>query len=104
MTVRRLPKWIVPVLLVAATGVSLITAIHALARPSNDADAVINSLRASGYRVTVTRIGSGHPDNCTVQSVNQQSPVSNVASARDMRNRPTSVPVSTKAAHVTLAC
>ncbi|MGH3955955.1 hypothetical protein [Mycobacteroides salmoniphilum] len=94
----------IPVLVAAATGLSLVTAIHALARPSNDADAVINSLQASGYRVTVTRIGSGHPDNCVVQSVNQQSPVSNVASARDMRNRPTSVPVSTKVAHVTLAC
>ncbi|ALM17009.1 hypothetical protein H8Z55_12470 [Mycobacteroides abscessus] len=93
-----------PVLLTAATGLSLITAINALAVPANDADAVINSLQASGYRVTVTRIGSGHQDNCVVQSVNQQSPVSNVASARDMRNRPTSVPVSTKVAHVTLAC
>ncbi|ALR14153.1 hypothetical protein MYCSP_12395 [Mycobacteroides saopaulense] len=92
------------VLVTAAAGLSLMTAIHAMARPSNDADAVINSLQASGYRVTVTRIGSGHPDNCVVQSVNQQSPVSNVASARDMRNRPTSVPVSTKVAHVTLAC
>ncbi|MUM18385.1 hypothetical protein FZI91_18400 [Mycobacterium sp. CBMA271] len=101
---RRLPAWLVPALLAAAACLSLTTAIHALARPSNDADAVINSLRASGYRVTVTRVGSGHPDNCTVQSVNQQSPVSNVASARDMRNRPTSVPVSTKVAHVTLAC
>ncbi|MBF9521817.1 Uncharacterised protein [Mycolicibacterium phlei] len=104
MTVRRLPGGFIPVLLVAASSFSLATAIHAHARPSNDADAVINSLQASGYRVTVTRIGSGHPDNCTVQSVNQQSPVSNVASARDMRNRPTSVPVSTKVAHVTLAC
>lgn len=93
-----------PVLLTAATGLSLIAAINALAVPANDADAVINSLQASGYRVTVTRIGSGHQDNCVVQSVNQQSPVSNVASARDMRNRPTSVPVSTKVAHVTLAC
>lgn len=93
-----------PVLLTAATGLSLITAINALAVPANDADAVINSLQASGYRVTVTRIGSGHQDNCVVRSVNQQSPVSNVASARDMRNRPTSVPVSTKVAHVTLAC
>lgn len=93
-----------PVLLTAATWLSLITAINALAVPANDADAVINSLQASGYRVTVTRIGSGHQDNCVVQSVNQQSPVSNVASARDMRNRPTSVPVSTKVAHVTLAC
>ncbi|MDO3103497.1 hypothetical protein [Mycobacteroides abscessus] len=93
-----------PVLLTAATGLSLITAINALAVPANDADAVINSLQASGYRVTVTRIGSRHQDNCVVQSVNQQSPVSNVASARDMRNRPTSVPVSTKVAHVTLAC
>ncbi len=101
---RRLPKGLIPVLVAAATGLSLVTAIHALARPSNDADAVINSLQASGYRVTVTRLGSGHPDNCVVQSVNQQSPVSNVASARDMRNRPTSVPVSTKVAHVTLAC
>ncbi|WP_100501522.1 hypothetical protein [Mycobacteroides abscessus] len=93
-----------PVLFTAATGLSLITAINALAVPANDADAVINSLQASGHRVTVTRIGSGHQDNCVVQSVNQQSPVSNVASARDMRNRPTSVPVSTKVAHVTLAC
>lgn len=101
---RRLPKGLIPMVVAAATGLSLATAIHALARPSNDADAVINSLQASGYRVTVTRIGSGHPDNCVVQSVNQQSPVSNVASARDMRNRPTSVPVSTKVAHVTLAC
>lgn len=47
-----------PVLLTAATGLSLITAINALAVPANDADAVINSLQASGYRVTVTRIGS----------------------------------------------
>lgn len=101
---RRLSAGLIPVFVTAATGLSLITAIHALARPSNDADAVINSLQSSGYRVTVTRIGSGHPDNCVVQSVNQQSPVSNVASARDMRNRPTSVPVSTKVAHVTLAC
>ncbi|TDZ90920.1 hypothetical protein CCUG62472_04174 [Mycobacteroides salmoniphilum] len=101
---RRLPAGSIPVFVAAATGLSLITAIQALARPSNDADAVINSLQASGYRVTVTRIGSAHPDNCVVQSVNQQSPVSNVASARDMRNRPTSVPVSTKVAHVTLAC
>ncbi|MBA0046837.1 hypothetical protein [Mycobacterium sp. NPDC050853] len=93
-----------PALAAAAAVLSLATAIHALARPSNDADAVINSLQSSGYRVTVTRLGSGHPDNCVVQSVNQQSPVSNVASARDMRNRPTSVPVSTKVAHVTLAC
>ncbi|WP_198539879.1 hypothetical protein [Mycobacteroides franklinii] len=104
MTVRRLSRWPIPGLLVAAAGLSLISAGEALARPSNDADAVINSLQASGYRVTVTRIGSGHQDNCVVQSVNQQSPVSNVAGARDMRNRPTSVPVSTKVAHVTLAC
>jgi len=102
--VRRSTARGLPVLLTAATGLSLITAINALAVPANDADAVINSLQASGYRVTVTRIGSGHQDNCVVQSVNQQSPVSNVASARDMRNRPTSVPVSTKVAHVTLAC
>ncbi|OHU19381.1 hypothetical protein BKG76_20635 [Mycobacteroides franklinii] len=93
-----------PVLLAAVAGLSLVTAVQALAVPANDADAVINSLQASGYRVTVTRIGSGHQDNCVVQSVNQQSPVSNVAGARDMRNRPTSVPVSTKVAHVTLAC
>ncbi|WP_286142113.1 MULTISPECIES: hypothetical protein [unclassified Mycobacterium] len=99
-----MPTGLISVFAAAATGLSLITAIHALAGPSNDADAVINSLQSSGYRVTVTRIGSGHPDNCVVQSVNQQSPVSNVASARDMRNRPTSVPVSTKVAHVTLAC
>lgn len=101
---RRFPAGSIPVLLAAVAGLSLVTAIHALAVPANDADAVIKSLQASGYRVTVTRIGSGHQDNCVVQSVNQQSPVSNVAGARDMRNRPTSVPVSTKVAHVTLAC
>ncbi len=101
---RRYAAGSIPVLLAAVAGLSLVTAVHALAVPANDADAVINSLQASGYRVTVTRIGSGHQDNCVVQSVNQQSPVSNVAGARDMRNRPTSVPVSTKVAHVTLAC
>lgn len=95
---------LLPCLCVTAVGASLVTAVHTLAVPANDADAVISSLQASGYRVTVTRIGSGHQDNCVVQSVNQQSPVSNVAGARDMRNRPTSVPVSTKVAHVTLAC
>ncbi len=101
---RRFTPGALPVLLTAIAGLSLVTAVQAWAVPANDADAVISSLQASGYRVTVTRIGSGHQDNCVVQSVNQQSPVSNVASARDMRNRPTSVPVSTKVAHVTLAC
>lgn len=92
-----------PIFLTLGLALSGLTAIHALANPSSDANATINSLRASGYRVTVTRIGSG--PNCVVQSVNQHSPVTDVANARDMRNRPTHRDVVThKVAHVTLNC
>ncbi|TDZ98057.1 hypothetical protein CCUG62472_01087 [Mycobacteroides salmoniphilum] len=77
----------------------------ARAGPIEDPEGIINSLKANGYRVIVTRVGSDHPSQCTVQSVSQQSAVTNVQPGRNMRNQPTSLPtVSHKIAYVTLAC
>lgn len=77
----------------------------ARAGPIEDPEGIINSLKANGYRVIVTRVGSDHPSQCTVQSVSQQSAVTNVQPGRNMRNQPTSLPtISHKIAYVTLAC
>ncbi|ALR13613.1 hypothetical protein [Mycobacteroides saopaulense] len=90
---------------VAATGLSLATAAAALAGPTSDPDAVINDLKSNGYRVIVTKVGSEHPSQCTVQGVSQQSGVQNVQPGRNMRNQPTTVPTAgQKVAYVTLAC
>ncbi len=93
---------------IAITGVlgfSLAPTSTALAGPNEDPEGIINSLKANGYRVIITKVGSDHPSQCTVQSVSQQSPVTNMQPGRNMRNQPTSVPAVThKVAYVTLAC
>lgn len=80
------------------------TAIPAMARPIESAELIINSLRASGYRVVVSGHGASKIAECTVLSVSALSPVTDVAASRNMRNRPTTIPVSTKVAFVTVAC
>ncbi|BAY00139.1 MULTISPECIES: hypothetical protein [Mycobacteroides] len=91
--------------LLAAAGLSLATAGAALAGPAADPDSVINDLKSNGYRVIVTKVGSDHPSQCTVQGVSQQSGVQNVQPGRNMRNQPTTVPTTgQKVAYVTLAC
>jgi hypothetical protein len=90
---------------VGAAGLSLATAAAAFAGPTSDADAVISDLKSNGYRVIVTKVGSDHPAECTVQGVTRQSGVSNVQPGRNMRNQPTTVPsAGQKVAYVTLAC
>lgn len=92
---------------VGVIGASLGSASVALAGPSGsgDANAVINDLKSNGYRVIVTKVGSDHPSQCTVQGVSQQSAVQNVQPGRNMRNQPTTVPTAgQKVAYVTLAC
>lgn len=90
---------------VAAAGLSLTTAAAALAGPAADPDAVINDLKSNGYRVIITKVGSDHPSQCTVQGVSQQSGAQNVQPGRNMRNQPTTVPTARqKVAYVTLAC
>ncbi|OHU26766.1 hypothetical protein BKG76_07145 [Mycobacteroides franklinii] len=88
-------------------GASLGGASVALAAPSGsgDANAVINDLQSNGYRVIVSKVGSGDLSNCTVQSVTQGSPVGDVQPARDAKNKPTSAPtMDSKVARVTLSC
>ncbi|MUM19279.1 hypothetical protein FZI91_08240 [Mycobacterium sp. CBMA271] len=90
---------------VAAAGLSLVTAAAAFAGPAADTDAVINDLKSNGYRVIITKVGSDHPSQCTVQGVSQQTGAQDVQSGRNMRNRPTTVPTTRqKVAYVTLAC
>lgn len=90
---------------VVALGFSLITAPAGAAGPAADPEAVINDLKANGYRVIITKVGSAHPSRCTVASVSRQSPVWDRQPARGIRNQPTSIPtVTRKIAHVTLAC
>ncbi|MGH3726097.1 MAG: hypothetical protein ACRDUS_18465 [Mycobacterium sp.] len=90
---------------VAAAGLSLATAAAALAGPAADPDSVINDLKSNGYRVIITKVGSDHPSQCTVQGVTQQSAVQNVQPGRNMRNQPTTMPsAGQKVAYVTLSC
>lgn len=65
---------------VGLIGASLGSASVALAGPagSGDANAVINDLKSNGYRVIVSKTGAGDLTKCTVESVTQESPVSNV--------------------------
>ncbi|SLG48852.1 hypothetical protein [Mycobacteroides abscessus] len=89
----------------SAAGLSIATAAVALAGPTESPDSVINELKSNGYRVIVTKVGSEHPSQCTVQGVSQQSGVQNVQPGRNMRNQPTTVPTAgQKVAYVTLAC
>ncbi|OHU21395.1 hypothetical protein BKG76_12185 [Mycobacteroides franklinii] len=88
-----------------AAGLSLVTAAAAFAGPASDPESVISDLKSNGYRVIITKVGSEHPSECTVQGVSQQSSVQNVQPGRNMRNQPTTVPsVGQKVAYVTLAC
>jgi hypothetical protein len=100
-------KRVLPATLAMAITLAVVLAPGSTARagPIEDPEGIINSLKANGYRVIVTRVGSDHPSQCTVQSVSQQSAVTNVQPGRNMRNQPTSLPtVSHKIAYVTLAC
>lgn len=88
-----------------AAALSLATATVALAGPTESPDSVINELKSNGYRVIITKVGSEHPSQCTVQGVSQQSGVQNVQPGRNMRNQSTTVPTAgQKVAYVTLAC
>ena len=88
-----------------AAGLSLATATAALAGPAENPESVINELKSNGYRVIITKVGSDHPSQCTVQGVSQQSGVQNVQPGRNMRNQPTTLPAAgQKVAYVTLAC
>lgn len=81
---------------------SLTTAspVHA----AGDADAVINDLKSKGYRVVVTREGTGPQADCTVASVSQQSPVINQQVPRASRNQQVTPKTDYKVANVTLRC
>ncbi|MBB4855892.1 hypothetical protein HNP40_003301 [Mycobacteroides chelonae] len=87
----------------AMIGVSLGGA--AIAAAAGNANDVINELKANGYRVIITKSGAGDLSKCTVVSVEEQSPVTDVGAGRDAQNYPTTVPVtSRKIAVVSLRC
>lgn len=70
-----------------------------------DAASVIQELKDHGYRVVISSLGGGDLDNCTVLSVDRQSPITDAGAARDARDRPTTVPViARKVAVVALRC
>lgn len=86
-------------------GLSIATAAAVLAGPAAEPDSVIDDLKSNGYRVIITKVGSDHPSQCSVQGVNQQPVIESVQPGRNMRNLPTMVPaVGQKVAYVTLAC
>ncbi|PVA55188.1 Uncharacterised protein [Mycobacteroides abscessus subsp. abscessus] len=74
------------------------------ASAAGDADTVINDLKAKGYRVVVTRAGSGPQADCTVTSVTQQSPVINQQVPRTSRNQQVTPKTDYKVANVALKC
>lgn len=91
----------------AVLALTITTATPAAAGPVNSADAqaVINDLQSKGYRVIVTKNGSGRLSECSVSSVTQQSLSGNVQSSRNMRNQPTTVPSARRnIAYVALSC
>lgn len=71
---------------------------------AGDADAVISDLKSKGYRVVVTREGSGPQSDCTVASVTQQSPVINQQVPRTSRNQQVTPKTDYKVANVALRC
>ncbi|SKG96423.1 Uncharacterised protein [Mycobacteroides abscessus subsp. massiliense] len=75
-----------------------------LAYATGDADTVINDLKSKGYRVVVTREGSGPQADCTVASVTQQSPVINQQVPRTSRNQQVTPKTDYKVANVALRC
>jgi len=83
----------------------LVTAATALAGPRAEPDSLIDDLRSNGYRVIITKVGSDHPSQCTVQGVTQQPAIESVQPGRNRRNQPTMIlPTGQKVAYVTLAC
>lgn len=91
---------------VTAVGAWLGCAVVAAAAPGGgNANDVINELKANGYRVIITKSGTGDLSKCTVTSVEKQSPVTDVGAGRDAQNYPTTVPVTQrKIAVVALRC
>ncbi|MUM18832.1 hypothetical protein FZI91_16170 [Mycobacterium sp. CBMA271] len=90
---------------IGAAGLCLATAGEAFAGPVAEPDSVIDGLKSNGYRVIITRVGSDHPSQCTVEGVTQQTAIDNVQPGRNMRNQPTTAPAAgQKVAYVTLTC
>lgn len=90
---------------IVVTAMGAATAASAGPAGIGDADAVIQALRAEGYRVIVSKGGTKIQSECAVQSVTKQSPVYTPQPARDVRNAPTTVRVlDRKVAVVVLKC
>lgn len=60
----------------------LVTADTALAGPRAEPDSLIDDLKSNGYRVIITKVGSDHPSQCTVQGVTQQPAIESVQPGR----------------------
>ncbi|MBV0917962.1 hypothetical protein KC238_11915 [Mycobacteroides chelonae] len=72
---------------------------------SKDPQMVINDLQSEGYRVIVSRNGSGNLAACSVSSTTTQTSASDVQPTRRMRNQPAvPPPPRRKIAYITLAC
>ncbi|MGV0582791.1 hypothetical protein ABQE45_03460 [Mycobacteroides chelonae] len=78
---------------------------HAGPAGVGDASAVIDDLKAKGYRVIVSKSGAATDLSRCVASVEEQSPVYSARPARDVRNAPTTVSViDHKVALVSITC
>lgn len=106
MTKMKKAMWAAAAAL-AITGGALAGASLTTADPdkSDDANTVINDLKAHGYRVIVTKTGDRDLSQCKVISVDHQSAVKDAKASRDEQNEPTVVQKSgQRVAHVALQC
>lgn len=97
---------IVPVGVMALVGCGLLAPAVALAGPvAEDPDTVIGELRADGYRVVITKVGTAQISQCTVTSVSEHSPVTSQGRSPGNSSQQGSWPEPDyKVAHVTLGC
>ncbi|WP_234809238.1 hypothetical protein [Mycobacteroides saopaulense] len=108
-SVSRGAYWWTGLLATAAVGMIGVVGFPGLAHAGptgvGDASAVINDLKAKGYRVIVSKSGAAADLSRCVASVEEQSPVYSAQPARDVRNAPTTVSViDHKVALVSVTC
>lgn len=89
----------------AALGASLAFAFNVAAEVPNDPHSVISSLKAEGYRVIITRVGSDHASECEVAEVTRRTVTTHQEPTRGARKRAPAVALpKQKIAYVKLAC
>lgn len=106
LPVRRRLHWQAGLVAIAAIGaVGYPGLAHAGPTGVGDASAVIDDLKAKGYRVVISKSGAATDLSRCVASVEEQSPVYSAQPARDVRNAPTTVSViDHKVALVSIRC